>query len=226
MAFEIAKETCKFKYGMSNVEQLEGWLKENPRAIGLSFLGRSNVGKSSTINTIFGKKMAKTSKTPGRTREINIFSFRLNNDGKVDESLPEFFFYDLPGYGHAKVSKEMSKNWETLMGMFFSEISLHTLMLNIQDARHPNQSSDQEFHQFLKGFDFETFVLFNKIDKLKTQKERAALNKLKPILSKEFKWIKQMYFVSAERKDGIEQLQEAIISYLLRQQSLLQSMNE
>jgi GTP-binding protein len=226
MGFEIAKETCKFKYGMSNAEQLEGWLKDNPKAIGLSFVGRSNVGKSSTINTLFGKKMAKTSKTPGRTREINIFSFQLKNNGKIDETLPEFYFYDLPGYGHAQVSKEMSKNWELLMGTFFSEISFHTLMLNIQDARHPNQKSDQEFHQFLKGYNFETFILFNKIDKLKKQKERAALNKLKPALSKEFKWVRQMYFTSAESKDGIAQVEEAIISYLLRQQDLIQSMNE
>ncbi|WP_206611186.1 ribosome biogenesis GTP-binding protein YihA/YsxC [Halobacteriovorax sp. HLS] len=225
MAYEIAKDTCKFRFGMSNPEQLDAWLKENPKAIGLSFVGRSNVGKSSTINSLFGKKMAKTSKTPGRTREINIFSFRLNNDGKLDESLPEFYFYDLPGYGHAQVSKEMSKNWEVLIGTFFSEISLHTLMLNIQDARHPNQKSDQEFHSFLKEFSFETFILFNKIDKLKKQKERAALNKLKPVLSKEFKWVKQMYFTSAESKDGLSQVEEAIISYLLRQESLLQSMD-
>jgi len=209
---------------MSNPEQLQEWLKENPGAIGLSFLGRSNVGKSSTINALFGNKIARTSNTPGRTREINIFSFRLKNDGVIDESLPEFYFYDLPGYGYAQVSKEMSKNWEELISTFFSEISLHTLMVNIQDARHPNQKSDQEFHEFLRNFNYETFLLFNKIDKLKKQKERAALNNLKPLLSKEFKWVKQIYFTSAEKKTGIDQVEGAIISYLLRQRDLIQSM--
>lgn len=224
MAYEIARETSTFRYGMSNPEQLQEWLKDNPRAIGLGFVGRSNVGKSSTINTLFGNKIAKVSKTPGRTREINIFSFKIKNDGKIVEDIPEFYFYDLPGYGHAEVSKEMSKNWEILMSTFFANISLHTLMVNIQDARHPNQKSDQEFHQFLKGFNFETFLLFNKIDKLKKQKERAALNKLKPALSKEFKWVRQIYFTSAEKKDGIDQVEGAIISYLLRQRELLESM--
>jgi len=77
--------------------------------------------------------------------------------------------------GDAEVSKEMSKNWEALMSTFFEGISLHTLMVNIQDARHPNQKSDQEFHQFLKAFNFETFLLFNKIDKLKKQKENLSI---------------------------------------------------
>ncbi|OUR98709.1 ribosome biogenesis GTP-binding protein YsxC [Halobacteriovorax marinus] len=224
MAYEIARDTSTFKYGMSNPAQLEEWLKDHPNAIGLGFLGRSNVGKSSTINALFGNKIAKISKTPGRTREINIFTFRLKDDGKICEDLPEFYFYDLPGYGHAVVSKEMSKNWEVLIDLFFRGISLHTLMINIQDARHPNQKADQDFHQYLRAYNYETFLLFNKIDKLKKQKERAALNNLKPILSKEFKWVKQIYFTSAEKKDGIDQVEGAIISYLLRQLDLIQSM--
>ncbi|MDD0854847.1 ribosome biogenesis GTP-binding protein YihA/YsxC [Halobacteriovorax sp. GB3] len=221
---EIIKGSTKFCYGMSNPEQMAQWLQENPDAIGISFVGRSNVGKSSTINSLFGKSTARVSKTPGRTREINIFTFNVGEKGKVEESLPPLYLYDLPGYGHAEVSREMSRNWEALMGNFFTGATEHTLMVNIQDARHPNQKTDQEFQSFLKGYGYETFVVFNKLDKLKKQKERAALNKLKPKLFSEFKWVKQIHFTSAERGDGLQVLEQALISYLFDRIGLLERM--
>lgn len=215
MAYEIIKGSAEFKYGMSDIDQLSNWLQDNPSLIGLSFVGRSNVGKSSLINTLFGKSTARVSKTPGRTREINIFTFKVSKDGKEDKSLPTLFLFDLPGYGHAKVSKEMSEHWGKLMQMFFKNVTENVCMINLQDSRHPNQTSDQEFQEFLRGYDFETVLAFNKLDKLKKQKERAALNSIKPKLFKEFKWVKQIHFISAEKKSGIPQLHEALINFLL-----------
>ena len=83
-----------------------------------AFIGRSNVGKSSLINSFFGSKTAKTSKTPGRTRQINVFEISLAG---MEEGKPNtFYLFDLPGYGHAAVSKAMSANWEKLMANFFA----------------------------------------------------------------------------------------------------------
>ena len=114
MSYKIAKGSATFRYGFSKPEQLISWLQENPDAIGLSFIGRSNVGKSSLINSLFGKSTARISKTPGRTREVNIFTFSLSNEGKTDENIPPLFLFDLPGYGYAEVSKEVHKNWAIL----------------------------------------------------------------------------------------------------------------
>ena len=225
MSYHIKPHSADFKMGISSVEQFEQWLRDNPEVIGVSFVGRSNVGKSSMINALFGNKTARVSKTPGRTREINIFEFSLSFDNKKTD-LPNFVLIDLPGYGFAEVSKEMSKNWDQLMGAFFSHVSPSMLLVNLQDARHPNQDSDKGFHQFLKNFNRKTILVFNKIDKLKTQKERAALEKLKPVLSKEYKWIRQMYFASAEDKKGIPQVEEAIINHLLEEIEIRKSDRE
>src|SRR5262252_5695276 len=72
----------------------------------VAFLGRSNVGKSSVINALVGKKLAKTSSTPGRTRAINFFELRWPGKPR-----PELIFTDLPGYGYAKISREISSQW-------------------------------------------------------------------------------------------------------------------
>ncbi len=216
MSYLIKPHTAEFKMGISDPAQFEEWLSNHPDIIGVSFVGRSNVGKSSIINALFGSKTARVSKTPGRTREINIFEFELGLNGKKCD-LPKFFLIDLPGYGHAEVSKEMSKNWDQLMGSFFSHLSAGMLLVNLQDARHPNQESDKGFHKFLKTFTRNAILVFNKMDKLKTQKERAELEKLKPALSKEYKWIRQMYFASAETKKGLPQVEEAIVAHLLEE---------
>lgn len=222
MSYQIRQHTAAFKMGISDPMQFEQWLDQNPDVIGVSFVGRSNVGKSSIINALFGSKTARVSKTPGRTREINIFEFELSLNGKKSE-MPKFVLIDLPGYGHADVSKEMSRNWDQLMTSFFSRLSPGMMLVNLQDARHPNQESDKAFHQFLKNFTRNAILVFNKMDKLKTQKERAELDKLKPALSKEYKWIRQMYFVSAETKKGLPQVEEAIIAHLLEELEIRKS---
>ncbi|MBL7665100.1 MAG: ribosome biogenesis GTP-binding protein YsxC [Bacteriovoracaceae bacterium] len=204
-----------FLMGIDSAEQLVDWFRAHAAITGLAFVGRSNVGKSSTINTLFGKTTARVSKTPGRTRQINIFEFYLNE--KPD--MP-FYFFDLPGYGHAEITKQMRKNWDELMGAFFQYLSHNVLLLNIQDARHPHQAADQEFHEFFKTFDNETYVIYNKIDKLKSQKEKNELkNKMKP-LYKQLKWVKQIHYFSAEKKTGLEEIQLAIETYLRKKTNL------
>ena len=207
----IKKGSPKFLRAMDDPTDIQRWWVENPTQPGLAFVGRSNVGKSSLINSLFGAKTAKTSKTPGRTQKINVFSFILENDPEERE----FYLYDLPGYGHAEVSKAMRRNWIEIMNQFFLEMNKFSALVNIQDARHPDQQSDRVFYQYINAEAVPIYLAFNKMDKLKKQKERAALNKLKPTLFKNYTSVKEIHFVSAEKKDGLEKLERSIVDYIL-----------
>ena len=204
--------------GIDNVEQLKGWLNDHHFISGIAFIGRSNVGKSSLINSLFGKNTARVSKTPGRTRQINIFSYVIEN--KVSGVNESFYLFDVPGYGHAEVSKEMGKNWQILLDTFFELCSSKILLLNIQDCRHPLEESDLVFQKYIKRFSLETIVLFNKLDKLKTQSERAKLKNLTPQIQKEFSWVKEIHYTSAEKMDGLSSVEQTIITFSKRHSPL------
>src|SRR5438128_7632679 len=94
----------------------------------VAFLGRSNVGKSSVINSLLGSKIAKTSSTPGRTRSINFFEVRW--PGKPQ---PEVVFADLPGYGYSRVSREVSGQWSSFVDPYLSERRCLALCLALVD---------------------------------------------------------------------------------------------
>lgn len=211
----IQKGKTEFLMGIDKVEQLQSWLNEHGFINGIAFIGRSNVGKSSLINTLFGKTTARVSKTPGRTRQVNIFQFTVEDREK--KTSDNFFLFDVPGYGHAEASKEMTANWQNLMDVFFQLCSQKILLLNLQDARHPLQDADVSFQKYIKVFDLATYVVFNKMDKLKTQSERARLQALKPSITREFHWVKEIHYVSAEDGKGVPALEQSIIAYVKRQ---------
>lgn len=214
----IQKGKTEFLMGIDKVEQLQQWLNEHPFVNGIAFIGRSNVGKSSLINGLFGKTTARVSKTPGRTRQVNIFDFIVEN--KEKKSFEHFYLFDVPGYGHADVSKEMAQNWQLLLDTFFQLCSDKILLLNVQDARHPLQESDLVFHDYIKSFNLETYLLFNKIDKLKTQSERARLKAHMPEIYNKFKWVKQIHFTSAEKGDGLTAVELSIVNFVKRDSHL------
>src|SRR5262250_1440306 len=102
----------------------------------IAFLGRSNVGKSSVINSLVGTKLAKTSSTPGRTRSINFFEVRWPGKPR-----PEVIFADLPGYGYAKLSREISQEWLKFIESYLHERSTLALCVALVDVNVPPQES-------------------------------------------------------------------------------------
>src|ERR1700704_4635340 len=111
----------------------------------VAFLGRSNVGKSSVINSLLGSKIAKTSSTPGRTRSINFFEVRWPGKPK-----PELIFADLPGYGYAKVSREISEQWPSFIEPYLKQRSTLALCMALVDVNVPPQASDRQLLDFLE----------------------------------------------------------------------------
>lgn len=139
------------------------------------FLGRSNVGKSSTLNGLTQRKnLAKSSATPGKTQLINFFETRyLYNE----ESYP-VRFVDLPGFGYAKVSKSLKEVWQKNLVEFIQHRVSIRLFIHLRDARHPHAKIDDDVEAYISEFirpDQKYLTVFTKIDKL-NQKER---NKLK-----------------------------------------------
>lgn len=140
------------------------------------FLGRSNVGKSSTLNLLTQRKnLAKSSSTPGKTQLINFFETRyLYNE----DSYP-VRFVDLPGFGYAKVSKSLKEVWQRNLVEFINDRVSIRLFIHLRDARHPHAKIDDDVEGYISEFirpDQKYLTVFTKIDKL-NQKERSKLKR-------------------------------------------------
>ncbi len=215
MQFEILKISTTFLMGIASATQFEEWATTNPEVIGICFTGRSNVGKSSLINALFGKSTARVSNTPGRTREINIFSFELFDTKAKQKINKKFLLFDLPGYGFAQASKEQSKIWNMMMASFFEMMENKLKIINIQDARHPLQKADIEFFNFIGKYRYDGEIILNKIDKLKTQTEKLAVAKEQKRLKSIIHWNNDVILASATKNIGIDNIVESISDYLL-----------
>ncbi len=125
-------------------------------ALEVAFAGRSNAGKSSAINRLCdNRSLARTSKTPGRTRLVNYFS--LDDHRRL---------VDLPGYGYAKVPTDVRKSWERLMEQYLTQPTLTGLVV-IMDIRHPLKDFDRQMLEWSRHFELPVHVLLTKADKLK-----------------------------------------------------------
>jgi len=139
------------------------------------FLGRSNVGKSSTINGLTNRKsLAKSSATPGKTQLINFFDirYRVESDYNIR-------FVDLPGFGYAKVSKSLKEVWQKNLVEFIQQRVAIRVFIHIRDARHPHATIDGDVEEYISKFlrgDQKYITIFTKYDKL-NQKERNKLKK-------------------------------------------------
>jgi len=122
----------------------------------IAFLGRSNVGKSSLLNSLLGRKgLARTSNTPGRTQSINYF---LINEA--------FYFVDLPGYGYAKVSKSMRADWGKMAEEYLSDRDELVLSIQLIDARHKPTALDLQLNDWLIANGKAVVIVATKADKL------------------------------------------------------------
>jgi GTP-binding protein len=138
----------------------------------IAFLGRSNVGKSSVINSLVGAKLARTSSTPGRTRSINFFEVRW--PGKPQ---PELIFADLPGYGYAKISREISQEWPKFIEPYLNQRPSLALCVALVDANVPPQASDRQLLDFLNASGREFLLVATKSDRLSNNQLNNALRK-------------------------------------------------
>ena len=139
----------------------------------IAFLGRSNVGKSSVINSLVGDKVARTSSTPGRTRAINFFEIRWPGKPR-----PELIFADLPGYGYAKISREISQDWPKFIDPYLNDRPTLGLCVVLIDANVPPQQSDRQLLDFLSASDREFLLVATKSDRLSNNQLNGALRTL------------------------------------------------
>ena len=163
----------------------------------IAFAGRSNVGKSSLLNTLFGRKgLAKVSQTPGKTSTINFF---LTDNAR---------FVDLPGYGYARVSKSERERWTELIEGYFNQDRNFALVCSLIDVRHPASELDESMISFLQEASLPFLVVLTKGDKLSKSKclqQRSAI-KRQLQLSDDV----PMIITSSLKKEGMDDLRREI----------------
>ncbi len=166
----------------------------------IAFLGRSNVGKSSVINSLLGEKVAKTSSTPGRTRTINFFEVRRPGQPRAD-----FLFADLPGYGYAKLPREVTAEWPGFIEPYLKERSTLALCVALVDANIPPQASDKQLIEWLQHAQRTFVVVATKADKLSGNQLTNSLKKLTEELQTE-----NILPYSVRTKKGVDELWKQI----------------
>lgn len=160
----------------------------------IAFVGRSNVGKSSIINSLTNrKKLAKVSGTPGKTRLVNFFL--INND---------FYLVDLPGYGYAKVSKSEKDSWGKTIEMYLTGREQLKRIVLLVDSRHKPTGDDVMMYEWAKHFGYDVVVVATKSDKLKN----SEFKKNEKVIRETLKLTDddKLYFFSSLNKKGIENL--------------------
>ena len=167
----------------------------------VAFLGRSNVGKSSLLNSLLGVRgLARTSSTPGRTQSINFFL--------IEQS---FYFVDLPGYGYAKTSKEKRRAWGQLIERYLAERPQLVLSILLVDARHEPTLSDLQMKSWLQHHGLPFWVVCTKVDKLSANERRKAQQQAKATLGTD-----RVIPYSSITREGSSQVWEVIRSSVAR----------
>ena len=184
-------------------------IKDLPLHGGLevAFVGRSNAGKSSAINTLANHvRLAYTSKTPGRTQHLNYFS--LGNNGGNNN-----FLVDLPGYGYAKVPPDVQRHWEQLLSKYLQTREELAGLVIIMDSRHPLTELDESMLDWFAPTGKPVHVLLTKSDKLSRQQATLTLNRVKSHLAEHFSLCSVQLF-SSLKKIGTEEAEAVIAGWL------------
>jgi len=179
---------------------VDGWRPTNELPE-IAFAGRSNVGKSSLLNTLVRRKaFARVSKTPGRTREINFFVVNK-----------QFVLADLPGYGYARISKERQAEWRPLIEGYLRRSPVLKGIVQLLDVRHDPTDDDKQMLDLLSEIGLPTIVCVTKVDKLPKAQVAARLKSIAKELELDEE---QMIGFSAETGAGRFELAEALVSLL------------
>jgi GTP-binding protein len=182
-------QTAEFMLGVAQLSQLP---RQGLPEIALA--GRSNVGKSSMLNRITGRrKLARISRTPGKTQELNLY--------KIDERL---IIVDLPGYGFAKVPDRVKEQWGRLVEGYLNSREELAGVVHLVDARHPPTADDVQMHEWVRHFQVPTLIAVTKVDKIARGKRSAALRGVGELL--EPAETTPVVFFSAETGEGAGEL--------------------
>ncbi|WP_101758704.1 ribosome biogenesis GTP-binding protein YihA/YsxC [Oceanicoccus sp. KOV_DT_Chl] len=169
----------------------------------VAFAGRSNAGKSSAINTLTdNKRMARISKTPGRTQLINFFT--LSDQQRL---------VDLPGYGFAKVPMEVKEKWQRHLEEYLRQRQSLCGLILLMDCRHPLQDFDRMMLSWAQSCDMKVHILLTKADKLKKGPANSSLLKVRKELEPMADLVSVQLF-SALKRTGLDQLQQVLNGWL------------
>jgi len=158
----------------------------------VAFVGKSNVGKSSMINTMVNRKsLVRTSQSPGKTRTINFF--------EVEE---EWYFVDLPGYGYAKVSRSVSESWGKMVEGYLKDRPQIVAIVLLLDIRHEPNSNDKMLYDWCKHYSLPTVLVATKSDKIK----RSQLQKHTAMIRRGLNAKEQVFPFSSHTRAGREEL--------------------
>lgn len=190
---------CDFMLGVAKLAQLPA-----AGASEIAFAGRSNVGKSSLINALTGRKtLARTSNTPGRTQQLNFFDL----GGQLT-------LVDMPGYGYAKVSKKERSEWQDLIRSYLrGRVSLKCAFVLV-DARHGLKDSDIDIMKLMDETAVQYRIILTKADKIKMQDKEALEEKLSATLKKHPAAYPHVLFTSAWKQQNIDELRAILAGFV------------
>ncbi len=169
----------------------------------IALAGRSNVGKSSFINTLLGRKnLARTSSKPGKTQQLNFYN--------IDDKLR---FVDVPGYGYAKVSKTERAKWGKMIEEYLTSRDNLRAVVSLVDLRHDPSADDVQMYEFLKYYEIPVIVVATKADKI----PRGKWNKHESAIKKKLQFESNDRFIifSSETRQGYDQAWDAIVESIL-----------
>jgi GTP-binding protein len=191
-------QTAHFVISASQLRQL-------PEDIGseVAFAGRSNAGKSSALNAICAQHgLARTSKTPGRTQLLNVFTL---DDGRR--------LVDLPGYGYAKVPEDMRDHWRKLIDAYMRDRESLRGVVLIMDSRHPLKDFDRQMLTYCTSIELPCLVLLTKADKLSRSEGAKTLGAVRKECAAQG-WTSQLQLFSAQAKTGVDEARGALDALL------------
>lgn len=195
----LFRSPCEFLLGAASLEQLP-----EPDATEVAFAGRSNVGKSSLLNALTGRNnLARTSNTPGRTQQLNFFFL----GSRKKQGL---YVVDLPGYGYAKVSKKLVKDWVKLMRDYLRGRPNLRRVFVLIDGRHGIKDSDLELMSMLDETAVSYQVVLTKSDKVKVAEQKKLIEKTQAKIAKNVAAHPKVLITSGIKGYGLDELRAVI----------------